>query len=147
MKFPHIKGHSDGIGCKVIYEEGLPNKWGNAQIFNHIWGGRNSYMTLHLIPSEFPYKWGKFDFLFINVRIHVDRTILAVPFYCSSFFVTFFGAGGRTRLHLIDFGCCERTKTTGGSITQAHTHAIHPREKIRHWTIVKNPLISIFTRK
>ncbi len=26
--------------CKVIYEEGLPNIWGNAQIFSHIWGGR-----------------------------------------------------------------------------------------------------------
>ncbi len=24
-KFPHIEGNSDGIGCKVIYEEGLPN--------------------------------------------------------------------------------------------------------------------------
>lgn len=27
--------------------------------------------------------------------------------------------GGRSRLHLIDFGWCERTKTVGGSITQA----------------------------
>ena len=27
--------------------------------------------------------------------------------------------GGRSRLHLIDFGCCERTKTLGGSITIA----------------------------
>ena len=27
--------------------------------------------------------------------------------------------GGRSRLHLIDFGCCERTKTIGGSITIA----------------------------
>ncbi len=25
--------------------------------------------------------------------------------------------GGRTRLHLVDFGCCDRTKTSGGSIT------------------------------
>ena len=25
QNFPHIKGNSDGIGCKVIYEEGLPN--------------------------------------------------------------------------------------------------------------------------
>ena len=39
-KFSHIWGDSDGIGCKVIYEEGPPNIWGNAQIFNHIWGGR-----------------------------------------------------------------------------------------------------------
>ena len=27
--------------------------------------------------------------------------------------------GGRSRLHLIDFGCCERTKTMSGSITIA----------------------------
>ena len=27
--------------------------------------------------------------------------------------------GGRSRLHLIDFGCCERTKTLGGAITIA----------------------------
>ena len=25
--------------------------------------------------------------------------------------------GGRSRLHLIDFGCCDRTKTSGGNIT------------------------------
>jgi hypothetical protein len=25
QNFPHIKGNSDGIGCKVIYEEELPN--------------------------------------------------------------------------------------------------------------------------
>jgi hypothetical protein len=34
--------NSDGIGCKVIFKEGLPNMWGNAQIFSpySIWGGR-----------------------------------------------------------------------------------------------------------
>jgi hypothetical protein len=26
--------------ANVIYEEGLPNIWGNAQIFPHIWGVR-----------------------------------------------------------------------------------------------------------
>ena len=31
----------------------------NAQIFNHIWGGR-----LQLLHSEFPEIWGKFYFLF-----------------------------------------------------------------------------------
>jgi hypothetical protein len=36
----------------------------NAQIFNHIWGGRQPYMTLQPIPFEFPYIWGKFYFLF-----------------------------------------------------------------------------------
>ncbi len=25
QNFPNIEGNSDGIGCKVIYEEGLPN--------------------------------------------------------------------------------------------------------------------------
>jgi hypothetical protein len=35
-----ILGNSDGIGCKFIYEEGLFNIRGNAQIFSHIGGGR-----------------------------------------------------------------------------------------------------------
>ncbi len=34
--FPQTYGNSDGIGCKVIFEEGLPNIRGNTQIFNHI---------------------------------------------------------------------------------------------------------------
>jgi hypothetical protein len=36
-KFSSYIRKSDRIGCKVIYEEELPNIWGNAQIFNHIW--------------------------------------------------------------------------------------------------------------
>jgi hypothetical protein len=55
--------------CKVIYEEGLPNIWGNAQIFSHIWGGRQSYMTLQLLHSEFPYIRGKLDFLFYQCTV------------------------------------------------------------------------------
>ncbi len=39
----------------LIYEEGLPNVWGNAQIFNHKWGGPETYMTLQPIPSAFTY--------------------------------------------------------------------------------------------
>ncbi len=43
--FSHILGNSDGSGCKVIYEEGLPNIWGNAQKYltideeavSHMW--------------------------------------------------------------------------------------------------------------
>jgi hypothetical protein len=35
--FPHIEGNSDRSGFKVIYEEGLPNIWRNAQIFSHIY--------------------------------------------------------------------------------------------------------------
>ncbi len=34
--------------------------------FPHIFGSPSSYMTLHPIPSEFPYIWGKFCFLFIS---------------------------------------------------------------------------------
>ncbi len=38
--FPHTQGNSEWGSCKVIYEEGVPNIWGNAQIFNHVWGSR-----------------------------------------------------------------------------------------------------------
>ncbi len=51
-----------------IYKEGLPI-WGNAQIVPHIWGGRKSYMTLQLLHSEFPYIWGKYDFLFYQCGV------------------------------------------------------------------------------
>ncbi len=61
--FSIYKEIQSGSSCKVIYEEGLPNIWGNAQIFPHIWGGRYSYMTLQLLHFEFPYIWGKFYFL------------------------------------------------------------------------------------
>jgi hypothetical protein len=59
---------SDGIGCKVIYGDGLPNIWGNPQIFNHMWGGRWS-MVIYDIgpdPSEFPYI-RKILFYFLSV--------------------------------------------------------------------------------
>ncbi len=36
----------------------------NICAFTHIIGSPSSYMTLHLIPSEFPYIWWKFSFLF-----------------------------------------------------------------------------------
>ncbi len=39
-KFSSYIRNSEGIGCEVIYKEGLPNIWRNAQIFNHIWGLR-----------------------------------------------------------------------------------------------------------
>ncbi len=37
---------------------------GNICVFPHILGSPSSYMTFHPIPSEFPYIWGKFCFLF-----------------------------------------------------------------------------------
>jgi hypothetical protein len=60
-----LQGNSEWSSCKVIYEEGLPNIWGNAQIFPHIWGRLSViYETLKLLHSEFPYMWGKFYFIF-----------------------------------------------------------------------------------
>ncbi len=60
QNLPHIKGNSDVIGCKVMYEEGLPNTWVNAQIFS-------PYMRRLLViyefapdPPEFPNIWGHF---------------------------------------------------------------------------------------
>jgi hypothetical protein len=36
LNFPNIYGNSEWSSCKVIYEDGLPNIRGNAQIFDHI---------------------------------------------------------------------------------------------------------------
>ncbi len=38
----------------------------NICAFFHKLGSPSLYMTLHSIPSEFPYIWGKFCFLFIS---------------------------------------------------------------------------------
>jgi hypothetical protein len=64
QNFPHIQGNSDGIRCKVIYEEGVPNIWGNAQIFSPFM--RRSLVIYDFAPdpSKFPNVWGKFYFLF-----------------------------------------------------------------------------------
>ncbi len=56
-----------------LYEEGLPDIWGNAQIFHPIWGGRYLYTTLQLLHYEFPYIWGKFDFLFYECNIIIEN--------------------------------------------------------------------------
>jgi hypothetical protein len=67
------------MGVGIIYEEGLPNIWGNAQIFSHIWDllwwieftGLHFYrdfliyeenyvlfsISAHPIPSSFNYVW------------------------------------------------------------------------------------------
>ncbi len=44
--------------CLLIYV------WLNICAFPHILGSPSSYMTLHPIPSEFPYIWRKSSFLF-----------------------------------------------------------------------------------
>ncbi len=41
----------------------------NICAFPHILGSPSSYVTLHPIPYEFPYIWGKFCFLFYQCRV------------------------------------------------------------------------------
>jgi hypothetical protein len=36
-------------------------------------------MTLQLFLSEFPYKWGKFDFLFYSVLVYIDDVLVILP--------------------------------------------------------------------
>ncbi len=57
-----------GSVAKFIYEEVLPNIWGNAQIFNHVWGLPSVIYDFATAPSEFPYIWGKVYFLFYQCR-------------------------------------------------------------------------------
>ncbi len=47
--------------------------------FPHTLGSSSSYMTLQLLHSEFPYIWGKFDFLFcISVPVALCADALLV---------------------------------------------------------------------
>ncbi len=73
-----------GAVAKSYYEEGLPNIWGNAQIFSHIWGSSSLNMTLQLLPSGFPYIWRKFGFLFFQGS-HTVCTATKIPFLCIPF--------------------------------------------------------------
>ncbi len=59
----------DQLQCHTVYEEGLSNIWGNAETFNQIWGGRQSYMTLQLLYSEFPYILEKNLFSFYQCTV------------------------------------------------------------------------------
>jgi hypothetical protein len=63
----YILGNSDGSGCKVICEEGLPNIY-KMRRYLTIYCMRRPlvilYMTLQLLPSEFPFIRGNFNFLF-----------------------------------------------------------------------------------
>ncbi len=47
-----------------------------------ILGSPSSYMTLHPIPSEFPYIWGKFSFLFY--QRDVRTTLFSLLSDCST---------------------------------------------------------------
>jgi hypothetical protein len=42
------------------------------------------YMTLQLLHSEFPYIWGKFDFLFYQC-INISRITRKFSFYCTHY--------------------------------------------------------------
>ena len=53
---------SSYMGKNLRISSYITNIWGNAQIFPL--GSPSSNMTLHPIPSEFPYIWGIFCFLF-----------------------------------------------------------------------------------
>ncbi len=87
QNFPHIRigkfRWEDGIGCKVIYEEGLPNIWGNAHILS-------PYMRRSLViypdPSEFPNIWGTFysPFLSVSSPLHICYDALVARFIHSS---------------------------------------------------------------
>ncbi len=66
-KFPHISGNSVGSGAKSYMTNGLLIE---ICAFPHILGSPSSYMTLHPIPSEFPYTTvyeENFVFFFISV--------------------------------------------------------------------------------
>jgi hypothetical protein len=54
QNFPHILGNSDGIGCKGIYEKGLPNIRGNSQIFSPYMRRPLAIYGFAPDPSEFP---------------------------------------------------------------------------------------------
>jgi hypothetical protein len=58
--------------------------WGNICAFPH--RSPSSYMTLQLLHPEFPYIWGKFDFLFISaqcVTVLINSSPNCVPLFYS----------------------------------------------------------------
>ncbi len=61
--------NSEWSSCKVIYDYRPPHIWGYMCAFSHILGSPSSYMALQLLHSEFPYIWGKFDFLFYQCAL------------------------------------------------------------------------------
>ena len=92
--------------------------------------GRDSHFvfTLHL----FQHRWAPFLFFCGSVCLSQTNYNELYRNVCSlnpSTPATPSLLGGRSRLHLIDFGCCERTKTLGGSITQVNL-AIHITDEL-----------------
>ncbi len=66
---------------KVIDDKQPRHIWGIICAFPHILGSPSSHMTLRLLHSEFPYLWGKFDFLFYQCWM-LSRTPMVnrIPF-------------------------------------------------------------------
>ncbi len=63
-------GNSEGMVAKSYMTNSiLIHKWINFFTFPHILGSPSSYMTLQPLPSEFPYIWGKFIFLFYQCGV------------------------------------------------------------------------------
>ncbi len=54
-----------------------PHIWLNFCEFAHILGSPSSYIILKLLHSEFPYIWGKFDFLFCKCIESVGLSVAA----------------------------------------------------------------------
>ncbi len=73
-------GNSEGSGAKSYMTNGLLIYGENICAFLHILGSPSSYMTLHPIPSEFPYIWGKLCFLFYQYRVNRRKRILPLWF-------------------------------------------------------------------
>ncbi len=72
----YIKGNSEWSSCKVVYKEGLLIYEEMRKYFTlHKEAVSHICMTLQLLHSEFPYIWGKFDFLFYRC-MHVKYGFL-----------------------------------------------------------------------
>ncbi len=80
--FPQILGNSDGSGCKVIYEEGLPNIWGNISPYM-----RRPLVIYGFKTSPFWISWYMrkiwFSFLSVYVSLTLPLLLLDSTFnYC-----------------------------------------------------------------
>ncbi len=51
--------------------------------FPHILGSSSSYMTLQLLRSEFPYIWGKFNFLFYQCGYTFMPSFIGVLYFST----------------------------------------------------------------
>ncbi len=74
IKFPHILGNSEWSGAKSYMTNDLLIYGENICAFPHILGSPSLYMTLHPVPSEFPYIYEEnFVFFFISVPYNTKK--------------------------------------------------------------------------